>query len=50
MRNLTQPTPKSPSRNTPYAMSTVRSRLPRQLLWALVIGLLSFALAYLTSH
>jgi hypothetical protein len=43
---LNQATP----RNTSYAMSTVRSRLPRQLMWALAIGVLSFLLAFLTSH
>jgi hypothetical protein len=30
-----------------YALSTVRSRLPRQIVWAILIGLISFGLAVL---
>jgi hypothetical protein len=54
MKNPPRPARKTPSkaapRNSPYAMSTARSRLPRQLLWALAIGVLSFLLALLMSH
>jgi hypothetical protein len=54
MKNAPRPPQKAPSktspRKSPYAMSTVRSRLPRQLLWALALGVLSFLLALLVSH
>ena len=54
MHNAPRPPQKAPSKTPPrkpaYAMSTVRSRLPRQLLWALAIGVLSFLLALLVSH
>ena len=33
-----------------YALSTVRSRLPRQIVWAILIGLISFGLAVLVNH
>jgi hypothetical protein len=32
------------------ALSTVRSRLPRQITWAILIGLISFGLAVLINH
>jgi hypothetical protein len=35
---------------TLYALSTVRSRLPRQIIWAVMIGLISFGLALLINH
>jgi hypothetical protein len=50
MNNARRPTSKTPTRNSPYALSTVRSRLPRQLMWALAIGVVSFLLALLMSH
>jgi hypothetical protein len=46
-----------PSQKTPnsrpydrYALSTVRSRLPRQIMWAVLIGLISVGLAILMNH
>jgi hypothetical protein len=41
------------SQKTPTAwdaLSTVRSRLPRQIMWAILIGLISFGLAVLVNH
>lgn len=41
---------KTPAKVTAWGMSTVRSRLPRQLMWAILIGLISFGLAVLVNH
>jgi hypothetical protein len=32
------------------ALSTVRSRLPRQIMWAVLIGVISFGIAVLINH
>jgi hypothetical protein len=40
----------TPAKVTGWGMSTVRSRLPRQIIWAILIGLISFGLAVLVNH
>jgi hypothetical protein len=40
----------TPAKVTAWGMSTVRSRLPRQIIWAILIGLISFGLAVLVNH
>ncbi len=44
---MAQQKPRTPAWD---ALSTVRSRLPRQIMWAILIGLISFGLAVLINH
>jgi hypothetical protein len=47
---MSAPKNTSGRRTDPYALSTVRSRLPRQIMWAVLIGLISVGLAILINH